>query len=109
MLVITQNEGSRTEVSADSWCVDWLLERGCAAVDGPLTEVMAACEEVVVVAVPETFIPHPGDPLAQFPAEDGDSWPVATGEGTVVVQAEGSGRWSEASWTFELTRDEEGC
>lgn len=109
MSVINQSNGVHTEVEADSWCVDGLFKESCAAVDGPLTEVVASCEDQFVVALPDTFNPQPGEPLGQHPAEGGGAWPVAAREGTVLVRAEGSGQWNMASWTFELIRPNSGC
>lgn len=109
MFVVNQSNGIGTEVQADSWCTDGLLSESCAAVDGPVTEVVALCDDRFVVALPDSLSPTPGDPLGEFPAEDGESWPVEVQEGTVRVQATGSGTWSKASWTFELARDDQGC
>jgi hypothetical protein len=109
MSVINQINGVDTEIDADSWCTNGLLNESCAAVDGPVTEVVAACDDRFVVALPDTFSPELGDPLGQFPAEGGGAWPVEVQVGTVMVNADGSGNWSKASWTFELTRNDEGC
>lgn len=109
MSVVNQSNGVGTEVQADSWCTDGLLSESCAAVDGPVPEVVANCDDQFVVALPDSLSPTPGDSLAQFPADDGESWPVELQEGTVRVQATGSGTWSKASWTFELARDDQGC
>lgn len=109
MSVINQSNGLHTEVEADSWCVDGLLDRRCAAVEGPMIAVEAACRDEFVVALPKFFEPVPGEPLGRFPAEGGGAWPVEVREGTILVRAEGSGRWSQASWTFELTRPASGC
>lgn len=109
MSVVNQSNGVGTEVQADSWCTDGLLNESCAAVDGPVPEVVARCDDQFVVAVPDSLSPTPGDSLARSPAEDGESWPVELQEGTVRVQATGSGTWSKASWTFELARDDQDC
>jgi hypothetical protein len=109
MSVVNQSNGVGTEIEADSWCTDGLLSESCAAVDGPMPEVVARCDDQFVVAFPDSLSPTPGDSLAQFPAEDGESWPVELQEGNVRVQATGSGTWSKASWTFELARDDQGC
>lgn len=109
MDVINQSNGAHTEIEADSWCADGLFSERCAAVDGPVTEVAAVCNDQLIVAVPDSFIPRPGEPLGQFPAEGGGAWPVEIQEGTVLVIADGSGKWSRASWTFELTREMGGC
>jgi hypothetical protein len=109
MSVINQSNGVHTEVEADSWCVDGFFSERCAAVDGPVTEVVAICGDQFVVALPDTFSPRPGEPLGQFPAEGGGAWPVEVQEGTVLINADGSGTWSSASWTFELTGNNEGC
>lgn len=63
----------------------------------------------VVVALPDTFSPRAGEPLGQFPAEGGGAWPVEVEDDNVLINADGSGKWSRASWTFELTRNNEGC
>lgn len=109
MGVINQNGAVHTEVEADSWCLDGLFSERCASVDGPVTEVVAGCDDQLVVALPDNLSPRLGDHLGEFPAEGGGVWPVELQEGTVVVDADGSGRWSRASWTFELTRDSGGC
>lgn len=109
MSVINQNNAVHTEVEADSWCVGGLFSESCAAVDSPLTEVSAGCEDQLVVALPDTFSPQRGEPLGRHPAEGGGAWPVALREGTVLVRAEGSGQWNRASWTFELIRPNSGC
>jgi hypothetical protein len=109
MSVVNQSNGVGTEIQAESWCNDGLLTESCAAVDGPVPEVAGRCDDHFVVALPDSLIPTPGDSLAQFPAEDGESWPVELQEGTVRVQATGSGTWSKASWTLELARDDPGC
>lgn len=109
MSVINQSTGLDTEIEADSWCVDGLFDKRCAAVDGPLITVEAACRDEFVVALPNFFQPVSGEPLGRFPAEGGGAWPVEVREGTILVRAEGSGRWSQASWTFELTRPAAGC
>jgi hypothetical protein len=105
MSVVNQTNGVGTEIQADSWCLDGLLTESCAAVDGPVPEVVGMCDDQFVVALPDSLSPTPGDALAQFPAEDGESWPVAAQEGTVLVRATGSGTWSTASWIFELVRE----
>ena len=109
MSVINQSNGVHTTVDADSWCVDGLFSERCAAVDGPVMEVVAVCDDQFVVALPDTFSPRPGDPLGHFAAEGGGAWPVEAQVGTVLVSADGSGNWSRASWTFQLTRNSEGC
>lgn len=109
MSVVNQSNGVGTEIQADSWCTDGLLSDSCAAVDGPVPEVVARCDDQFVVALPDSLSPTPGDSLAQFPAEDGESWPVELHEGTAPVQATGSGTWSKASWTFEIMRDDQDC
>lgn len=109
MSVVNQSNGVGTEIQADSWCTDGLLSDSCAAVDGPVPEVVARCDDQFVVALPDSLSPTPGDSLAQFPAEDGESWPVELHEGTARVQATGSGTWSKAFWTFEIIRDDQDC
>ena len=109
MSVINQRTAAHHEVEPGAWCLDRLFSESCEAVDGPLTEVVATCDDSVVVALPEGFSPHPGDPLGDSPAEGGGAWPVDLREGTVLVQAEGTGRWNRASWTFELVRTDDGC
>lgn len=110
MSVVNQTNGVGTEIQADSWCTDGLLTERCAAVDGPVPEVVGMCDDQFVVALPDSLSPAPGEALAQLPAEDGESWPVAAQEGTVLVRATGSGTWSKASWTFELVREgDQGC
>lgn len=107
--VINQSDGVATKVAPGSWCFDGLFSaESCVAVDAPVTEVVARCEDAFVVAPPETFAPRPGDQIGRFPAEGGGAWPVTTSEGTVIVHADGSGQWTSASWTFELVRDD-GC
>lgn len=109
MSVVNQSNGVGTEVQADSWCTDGLLGESCAAADGLVPEVVAKCDDHFVVALPDSLSPTPGDSLAQFPADDGETWPIEIRAGTVRVQATGSGTWSKASWTFELARDDQGC
>ena len=109
MSVVNQSNGVGTEIQSDSWCSDGLFSESCAAIDGPVPEVVARCDDQFVVTLPDSLIPTPGDALAQFPAEDGESWPVELQEGTVRVHTTGSGTWSKASWTFELARDDQGC
>ena len=110
MSVVNQTNGVGTEIQADSWCTDGLLTERCAAVDGPVPEGVGMCDDQFVVALPDSLSPAPGEALAQLPAEDGESWPVAAQEGTVLVRATGSGTWSKASWTFELVREgDQGC
>jgi len=109
MSVVNQSNGVGTEIQADSWCTDGLLSESYASVEGPVPEVVARCDDQFVVALPGPLTPTTGDALAQFPAEDGESWPVEVQEGTVRVQATGSGTWSKASWTFQLARDDQGC
>jgi hypothetical protein len=109
MSVVNQSNGVGTAVQADSWCTDGLLGESCGAVAGSVPEVVAKCDDHFVVALPDSFSPTPGDSLAQFPADDGETWPVEVREGTVLVRAIGSGTWSKASWTFELARDDQGC
>ncbi len=109
MSVVNQTNGVGTEVQADSWCTEELLSESCAAVDGPVPEIVARCDDQFVVALPDSLSPTHGDSLGRFPAEDGESWPVELQEGAVRVQATGSGTWSKASWTFELARDDQGC
>lgn len=109
MSVINQSNGVDTHIEANSWCTDGLLSERCAAVDRPVPEVVAACNDQFVVAVPDTFSPEAGEPLGQVPAEGSRAWPVEVQEGSVLVNADGSGKWSRASWTFELTRNQEGC
>ena len=107
--VINQSGGVKTEVEADSWCVDALFNETCAAVHGPLTQVVAGCEDQFVVAPPDHFTPLPVETLTKLPDEMGRVWFVESHEGTVLVRAEGSGQWSSASWTFELIRPNSGC
>jgi len=110
MSLINQSNGVLTEVEAGSWCVDGLITESCVAVDGAVPQVVGVCDDQFVVALPDTFSPRSGGPLGEFPAEGGGgSWPVEVQEGTVLVRADGSGRWSGASWTFELARDNDGC
>lgn len=105
--VINQSDGVANKVAPGGWCFDGLFsEESCASVDGALTEVVARCEDVLVVAPPETFTPQTGDHLNRFPAEGGGAWAVTTHEGTVIVRADGSGQWTKATWTFELVRDD---
>lgn len=54
MDVINQRNGVLTEVEADSWCADGLFSERCAAVDGPVTEVVAVCNDQFVVALPDS-------------------------------------------------------
>jgi hypothetical protein len=107
MSVINQSNAVHIEIEADSWCTDGLLNERCAAVDGPVTEVGAACNDQFVVALPDSFMPEPGHPLGQYPAEGGGAWPIEVQRGTIHVTADGSGNWSRASWTFELTRNQD--
>lgn len=107
--VINQSNGVDTEVEADSWCLDGLFNETCAAVDGPLTEVVAGCEDQFVVAPPDGFTPLPVDELTKLPERLGRVWSVVAHEGTVLVRAEASGQWNTASWTFEVIRPNSGC
>lgn len=107
--VVNQSNGQATEVEAGSWCVDWLINEGCAALDGPVTEVGASCEENVVVAMPDGFEPQPNASLVAVPPGKGRAWVVDAQEGTVLIRSTDSGQWAQASWTFELLRDDDEC
>lgn len=107
MSVINQTDGARTEVQAGEWCVDGLLSDSCAAVDGPIERLVTSCADQLVVALPDHFSPRRNGPLGEFPAQGGGAWPVETQEGSVLVRATGSGKWSSASWAFDLARTDE--
>lgn len=102
MLVVNQSDGVQTEVEADLWCVEEFGSENCAAADRPTTDVVAECDENVAVGLPQELIPEPGGQLEPVPGDD--AWLLTVRDGTVVVSAAGSGGWSRASWTFELTR-----
>jgi hypothetical protein len=107
MKAVNQSDGAQTEIEADSWCVDGLFSVSCSAVDQPVTHVVAECDDNIALGLPDGLIPAPGDELE--PVTNDAAWLVTAPEGTVAVFAEGSGRWSRASWTFELTREGAEC
>jgi hypothetical protein len=107
--VINQSSAASTEVRPGEWCVDGLFTDGCAAVDAPVPQVLAGCDEQLVAALPDGFSPRPDGPLRDAPAEGGEAWLVEVEEGAVLVIADGSGNWSSASWAFDLERTDEGC
>lgn len=107
MKAVNQSDGAQTEIEADSWCVDGLFSVSCSAVDQPVTHVVAECDDNIALGLPDGLIPAPGDELE--PVTNDAAWLVTAPEGTVAVFAEGSGRWSRAFWTFELTREGAEC
>ena len=107
--VINQSNAASTEVQPGEWCVEGLFTDGCAAVDAPVPQVVAGCDDHLVAALPDGFSPLPDGPLRDAPAEGGGAWLVEVEEGGVLVRADGSGIWSSASWAFDLERIDEDC
>lgn len=107
MSVLGEDGEVLAEAEAGSWCHNGLITESCAAVDRPVPEVTVACEADVAVVLPEGFVPEPGAPLGDRFSTDERVWPVTKADGGILVRARGSGDWSRASWSFDLTR--EGC
>jgi hypothetical protein len=107
MSAIDQGDGAATEINADSWCVGGVSADKCASAEGPVPEVVVRCDDNLALAPPGDFTLLQSDQIE--PVTGDEAWLVIVEEGTVVVRAESSGKWSDASWTFELRRDHGAC